>query len=757
MQPSSVRKDKFQNIYSSRRNSTSSSFNPLQIPMALKNRNIYRPSSVNSSEKKSVCSQGKKSRKDNGRAILSIDKQEKNFEHSLRESKVGNSSISLEEIIFRSVIDGNIDESRKLIESVTDKSSIRIDILQTLKSGKEENQISHFSAQSNNISVLHFLLDIEFDLETQNVHGMTPLMLAVYKGHKQIVGMLSSVARKINLQNRQGSTALHFAIVKGDLSIIETLLSHPSIDPEIMDNEKCKAIDLAQPQDFIQIQKLKLSLQTKNAIGSASVEIANDWDQILSVDYEKAKGSEKTLSRTSLKNQESTIVSRGLSRSGDIIPLNQQIDSNPSQDCQPKQSSEHTPKQKLTGLTGFFDSEKRTGLFTYTKPPVKTQWLPNKSAIGSKTVTSEVRNNIVMKKKPIISHPKSIRNSLMDGILYRPPPLISNSNQKVSTEPKKISISSFKLHSVIGKGSFSNVYLVEKIDNGIFYAMKVLEKAKTIRDNLKRYVLTEKNVLSSLNHPFITKLHYAFQSPEHFFLILQYCPGGNLGKAIRIAKFTESRAKIYAAEILLAIEELHRKNIIFRDLKPENIVLDAEGHALLIDFGLSKENILEADLGTKSFCGSVAYLAPEMISKSGHGKALDWYLLGVLIYEMITGIPPFYSDTKQELFDNVLNSELERPPNCSEELFLLLSLLLDKNPTTRLGSNSVEDIKNHIWFSDINWDEALSRKLKPPLPKLEKIEMNKIRKNPFTKGELSKEAKVVGWTFIQQGQNDIQF
>ena len=728
--------------------------------MALKNRNIYRPSSVNSNEKMSVSSQGKKSRKDNSRAILSIDKQDKNFEHSLQESRVGNNSINFEESIFRSVINGNIEESRKLIESVTDKSIIRIEILQTLKSGKEENQISHFSAQSNNISVLHFLLDIEFDLETQNMHGMTPLMLAVYKGHKQIVGMLSSVARKINLQNRQGSTALHFAIVKGDLNIIETLLSHPSIDSEIMDNEGCKAIDLAQPQNFIQIQKLKLSLQTKNAIGSAAVEITNNWDQILSVDYEKAKGSEKTLSRTSLKNQESPIVSRGLSRSGDIIPLNQPLEfnpSHPSQDCQSKQLGEQTPKQKLTGLAGFFDSEKRTGIFTYTKPLVRTQWLPNKSAIGSKAITNEVRNNVMMKKKPILSHPKSIRSSLMDGILYRPPPFISSSHQKVSTEPKKISISSFKLHSVIGKGSFSNVYLVEKIDNGIFYAMKVLEKAKTIRDNLKRYVLTEKNVLSSLNHPFITKLHYAFQSPEHFFLILQYCPGGNLGKAIRIEKFTENRAKIYAAEILLAIEELHRKNIIFRDLKPENIVLDAEGHALLIDFGLSKENIFEADLGTKSFCGSIAYLAPEMISKSGHGKALDWYLLGVLIYEMITGVPPFYSDTKQKLFDNVLNSELERPKDCSEELFLLLKLLLDKNPTTRLGSNSVTDIKNHVWFSDINWDEALSRKLKPPLPKLEKIEMNKIKKNPFTKGELSKEAKVVGWTFIQQGLNDVQF
>ena len=129
-------------------------------------------------------------------------------------------------------------------------------------------------------------------------------------------------------------------------------------------------------------------------------------------------------------------------------------------------------------------------------------------------------------------------------------------------------------------------------------------------------------------------------------MILDYCPGGDLGKAlIREKRFKEDRARIYLAEILLALEDLHKRDIIFRDLKPDNVVLDAEGHALLTDFGLSKEGVLD-NSAAKSFCGSVAYLAPEMLKRIGHGKSVDWYLLGVLFYEMIVGIPPYYTKNK---------------------------------------------------------------------------------------------------------------
>jgi serine/threonine protein kinase len=157
-------------------------------------------------------------------------------------------------------------------------------------------------------------------------------------------------------------------------------------------------------------------------------------------------------------------------------------------------------------------------------------------------------------------------------------------------------------------------------------------------------------VLSITRHPFIVGLNYAFQTRDKLFLILDYCPGGDLGKILsREKRFEEDRARIYLAEILLALEDLHKRDIIFRDLKPDNVVLDSDGHALLTDFGLSKEGVLD-NQGAKSFCGSVAYLAPEMLKRSGHGKSVDWYLFGVLLYEMLVGIPPYFTNNKEKLF-----------------------------------------------------------------------------------------------------------
>lgn len=180
-------------------------------------------------------------------------------------------------------------------------------------------------------------------------------------------------------------------------------------------------------------------------------------------------------------------------------------------------------------------------------------------------------------------------------------------------------------------------------------------------------------MLSELDHPFIVKLHYSFQNKENLFMILDFCPGGDLGQALqREGRFSEQRSKLYIAEVLTALEELHSKDIIYRDLKPDNILLDSEGHAVLTDFGLSKEEVSEYFNGAKSFCGSVAYLAPEMLKRQGHGKAVDWYLLGVVLYEMVTGTPPYYADTKDQLFDNIENAKLKFPSGLSEDIRSLL-------------------------------------------------------------------------------------
>jgi serine/threonine protein kinase len=178
--------------------------------------------------------------------------------------------------------------------------------------------------------------------------------------------------------------------------------------------------------------------------------------------------------------------------------------------------------------------------------------------------------------------------------------------------------------------------------------------------------MTERNILSRAKHPFIVNLYYAFQTHEKLYMVMEYCPGGDLSEYLGLEKkFNEDKTRLYAAEIVLGLENLHKKGIIFRDLKPDNVVLDYEGHAKLTDFGLSKEGIKDDDAITRSFCGSYAYLAPEMINKSGHGKVVDWYLLGVVIYEMLTGNPPYYANNKEELFNNIKHSILDFPSQLS--------------------------------------------------------------------------------------------
>lgn len=324
-------------------------------------------------------------------------------------------------------------------------------------------------------------------------------------------------------------------------------------------------------------------------------------------------------------------------------------------------------------------------------------------------------------------------------------------NEK-KTENKIVGLDDFVVHSKIGEGSFGEVYLVEKKDTGTFGAMKVLAKQKIMADNLKRYALTERNVLSTIDHPFIVKLRFAFQNSQNLFLIMDYCPGGDLGEYLEEeSRFAERRTKIYIAEVILALEELHKNNIIFRDLKPENIILDNNGHAMLIDFGLSKENVCAQNKGARSFCGSVAYLAPEMVKKTGHGKAMDWYLLGVVMYEFLVGLPPFYADTKEELFHNIEHGKLKIPNFVSSTAKDLLVGLLQRSPHKRLGySKGAEEIKRHPWFFGVNWDEVMQRKLRPPKPVVRRMRLFELDPQPrFESRRKERMNSVDGWTFVE--------
>ena len=333
-----------------------------------------------------------------------------------------------------------------------------------------------------------------------------------------------------------------------------------------------------------------------------------------------------------------------------------------------------------------------------------------------------------------------------------------------SIEEERITPSSFICLAQLGKGSFGEVYLVQKINTQEKFAMKVLRKERIMGQNLLKYAIAERNVLSLSNHPFIVKLNFAFQTTSKLFLILEYCPNGDLAKHLLFEKrFPEERAKFYICEIILALENLHQRDIIFRDLKPDNVVLDEDGNCKLTDFGLSKEGVNENQYA-KSFCGSIAYLAPEMLKKQGHGKAVDWYLLGVLFYEMLVGITPFFTNRKEDIFHNIEYGELKIPEFVSESAASLLRGLLQKDPNKRLGGSikDAQEIKEHPYFKDVNWDDVYNKKVSPPAVNVFTNKMIHVYNRPrlFANDDcLNKSSDkpnpnmLAGWSFINNEES----
>jgi len=295
------------------------------------------------------------------------------------------------------------------------------------------------------------------------------------------------------------------------------------------------------------------------------------------------------------------------------------------------------------------------------------------------------------------------RNSLNDD-----PIGLSERNQ---TKPND-----FEFLSVVGKGSFGRVFLARPVgDNQKTYAIKVLNKSHVMKKNEVRHVMCERRVLAKTTcHPFLVGLHCSFQTHDKLYLVMDYANGGELFFHLsREKRFTESRAKFYAAEIASALGFLHAHNIIYRDLKPENILLDSEGHIALTDFGLCKEDAAFAT----TFCGTPEYLAPEVLQHRAYDRMVDWWCLGAVLYELIFGLPPFYSKDRATMFDWTQNKELEFKSSVTITPAAkdLLTKMLAKNKEERLGSvNDFKDIKSHDFFLSINWTLLDQRKIDPP-------------------------------------------
>lgn len=302
---------------------------------------------------------------------------------------------------------------------------------------------------------------------------------------------------------------------------------------------------------------------------------------------------------------------------------------------------------------------------------------------------------------------------------------------------------SFVCDRLLGKGSFGEVFCVRHKVSQTTYAMKVLQKSKVLSGNLLSYVLTERNILSFIHHPYIVTLHYAFQTSSHLVLVLSFCPNGNLQALITKQTNLEERvARLYAAEILLALVHLHQRDIIFRDLKPDNVVMDAEMHALLTDFGLSKQGVVGLK-GARSYCGSPAFIAPEILQRRGHGKTVDIYGLGVLLYHMLVGMPPFYHPDRDTLCSNIKFARLRVPPRVNEAAKSLITSVMERDPSKRLGAADTSDVRSHVFFESINFTDLMNREI--PVPGFEppKTDETVAQKSTGTRGASAKKGRAI--------------
>jgi len=275
-------------------------------------------------------------------------------------------------------------------------------------------------------------------------------------------------------------------------------------------------------------------------------------------------------------------------------------------------------------------------------------------------------------------------------------------------------LTDFEMMDTLGTGSFGRVRLVRFKPDGKCYALKILKKSEVIYLKQVEHVKTEKHILERISHPFIVNLFGAFQDKNNLYLMMEYIIGGEFFSHLRKAgRFSNETSKFYAAEITLVFAYLHELSILYRDLKPENLLLDRAGHCKVTDFGFAKK----VEYRTWTLCGTPEYLAPEIILSKGHGKAVDWWALGILMYEMLAGYPPFYDEDPLGIYQKILEGKIKFPWHFDRHSKDLIKKLLTADLTKRLGNlkGGAEDIKRHKWFADYNWNDMLEKKSDPPI------------------------------------------
>jgi len=287
------------------------------------------------------------------------------------------------------------------------------------------------------------------------------------------------------------------------------------------------------------------------------------------------------------------------------------------------------------------------------------------------------------------------------------------SEGELDLSAKSLVVADFQLGKTLGTGAFGRVRFVTYKATGAHYALKTLKKAAIIKMKQVDHIMSEKAILQQMQHPFIVNMFGAFHDPKYIFMVLQYIVGGEFFTHLRKAgRFDNDQSCFYSSQIAAIFEYCHGKEIVYRDLKPENILINGDGYVKLTDFGFAK--VIEHR--TYTLCGTPEYIAPEVLLNKGHGKPVDWWTLGILVYEMIVGYPPFVDEDPMGIYQKILAGKITFPKIFHKEAKSLVKKLLTPDLGKRFGNlkNGANDIKEHKWFKDLNWDALLKKEIEAP-------------------------------------------
>jgi protein kinase N len=347
--------------------------------------------------------------------------------------------------------------------------------------------------------------------------------------------------------------------------------------------------------------------------------------------------------------------------------------------------------------------------YIYDTPQPARPLLPSTPRIANGTIGSSVVPTVPPPRESSQRH-------------ARPPPPVpqvaNNQSSHRSRTVQKMSLDQFRCVAVLGRGHFGKVVLAQHSQSREYFAIKALKKGDIVARDEVESLVSEKHIFEVANatrHPFLVNLIACFQTQDHVCFVMEYACGGDLMMHIHNDVFSEPRSVFYAACVVLGLQYLHEHRIVYRDLKLDNLLLDAEGFVKIADFGLCKEGMGHGDR-TSTFCGTPEFLAPEVLTETSYTRSVDWWGLGVLIFEMLVGESPFPGEDEEEVFDSIVNEEVRYPRFLSNEAVTILRRLMRKSPAKRLGSSErdAEDVKKQAFFRTINWVDLLARQIKPP-------------------------------------------